>query len=126
MSKLGNTIKSLRVRDNLTQDELAKYLAVSRSTIGMYEQGKREPNMEIMEKIADFFNVDMNYLLGINKNLNKTEYYLDLKTQQMAQEILENEELKALFDATRNASPRDLEITRSLLLNLKRNKPEND
>lgn len=48
----------------ITQEELASALGVSRSTIGMYETGSREPGFETSEAIADIFNVDMDYLMG--------------------------------------------------------------
>lgn len=63
---MGNfqiVLKSLRAAKNLTQDELARNLKLSRSAIGMYEKGSREPDYEILELIADFFNVDIDYLL---------------------------------------------------------------
>lgn len=47
-----------------SQAELADKLGVSKSTVGMYELGKREPDFETLEAIADLFNVDMNFLLG--------------------------------------------------------------
>ncbi len=62
MKKVGNVIKSLRIKDNMTQEMLAEKLNISRSSIGMYENGEREPSLELLEKIADLFNVDMNYL----------------------------------------------------------------
>lgn len=55
---MGNfqiVLKSLRAAKNLTQDELARNLKLSRSAIGMYEKGSREPDYEILELIADFF-----------------------------------------------------------------------
>lgn len=64
MGKFQSTLKDLRKSFGLTQDELAKKLKLSRSTIGMYEKGAREPDFETLELIADFFNVDINYLLG--------------------------------------------------------------
>ena len=57
-------LKELRAMHELTQEEFASKSGLSRSAVGMYESGKREPSFEILEKIADFFNVDMNYLLG--------------------------------------------------------------
>ena len=61
----GETLKALRKARGLTQEEFAKQSGISRSAIGMYESGKREPkNFEMLETIADFFNVDMNTLLG--------------------------------------------------------------
>lgn len=64
MSEFRDVFKSLRLRENLTQDELAQNLEISRSAVSMYERGEREPDFETLEKIADYFNVDMNYLIG--------------------------------------------------------------
>lgn len=74
MGKFQNVLKSLRKSKGLTQDELAKRLKISRSTIGMYENGSREPDFETIELIADFFNVDIDYLLG---RTDKTTYIPD-------------------------------------------------
>ena len=61
---IGNRIKLLREELGLKQDELAKALNISPSSIGMYETNKREPNNEITIKLADFFGVSTDYLLG--------------------------------------------------------------
>ena len=55
MGDFKSVLKILRKSNNLTQDMLAKKLGLSRSAIGMYEKGSREPDYEILEKIADFF-----------------------------------------------------------------------
>lgn len=64
MSKFSERIKGLRTERGITQEQLASMLKVSRSTIGMYESGRREPDFETSEAIADIFNVDMDYLTG--------------------------------------------------------------
>ena len=64
MNKYGKRLKELREMRDLTQEELAKLLNTSRSRIGMYEQGKRQPDFEMQEAIADFFNVTIDYLFG--------------------------------------------------------------
>lgn len=64
MGNFQSVLKSLRKSNNLTQEDLAKALKVSRSTIGMYENGSREPDYETLETIADYFNVGIDYLLG--------------------------------------------------------------
>ena len=71
MGKFQNILKSLRSSHGLTQEELSKNLKISRSTIGMYESGARQPDFETLELIADYFNVDTDYLLG---RTNKTNY----------------------------------------------------
>lgn len=60
----GSILRVLRHRNNLTQKELGIALGLSESTIGMYERGHREPDLETLESIADYFNVDMDYLTG--------------------------------------------------------------
>ena len=60
----GTVLKNLRNRNNMTQKELGDALGISESTVGMYERGHREPAFEMLEAIADYFNVDMDYLTG--------------------------------------------------------------
>ena len=60
----GKVLRKLRIERDLTQNSLAKTLGISESTIGMYEREQREPDFETLESIADFFNVDMDYLTG--------------------------------------------------------------
>ena len=62
----GQNLKKLRTSKNLSQSKLSKILGISSSTIGMYEQGRRFPDQTILTKIADFFDVSTDYLLGRN------------------------------------------------------------
>lgn len=104
MKNFKNVFKSLRIREELTQEELSKKLNISRSAISMYERGEREPDFETLEAIADFFNVDMNYLTGKGEE----NYYVDLQTKQIAQEIFEDKDMKLLFDLKRTTKANDL------------------
>ena len=131
MGNFKNIFKQLRIASGLTQVEMSKKIGISRSTIGMYETGAREPDFETLEKIADFFNVDTDYLLG---RTNKTtllpetagKYYVNDETAKVAQEIFENRELRVLFDAARDASPEDLRTTYDMLMALKRKEQNTD
>lgn len=67
----GNILKNLREEMNLSQQELADKLKVTRQTVSNYETNKRLPNKEMFEIIADFFNVDMDYLYGMSDIKNK-------------------------------------------------------
>lgn len=64
--KFSEILKTLRKKKQITQTELAKQLNVSKSTIGMYETGQREPNFEILEMLSNIFNVSIDCLLGNN------------------------------------------------------------
>lgn len=71
-----NNIRKLRKEKNLTQKELAKILNVSDRSVGFYETGERDPDTETLNKLANFFNVSIDYLLGrteIKKSTNKED-----------------------------------------------------
>lgn len=73
MTKFSETLKCLRLSRKITQKELAKVLGVSPSTVGMYEAGERQPNFEMEEKIADYFNVSLDTLRGITTEEKKPD-----------------------------------------------------
>lgn len=64
MSKFAERLKSLREARNLNQEAFAKIFNVATNTIGMYERGYREPNLEKLNQFATFFNVSLDYLVG--------------------------------------------------------------
>ncbi|CRZ34959.1 DNA-binding XRE family transcriptional regulator [Herbinix hemicellulosilytica] len=61
---LGDKIKVLREGKNVSQKELAQAIGVSDVMISLYEQGKKSPSLPTIVKIADYFNVSTDYLLG--------------------------------------------------------------
>lgn len=69
----GNRIKLLREEKQIKQDELAKILSISPSAVGMYERDEREPNDEITLKLAEYFGVSTDYLLGKSDIRNPEE-----------------------------------------------------
>ena len=64
MSGFGEMLGALRRRDGLSQKELARRAGVSRSAIGMYEAGEREPSFETLQTFAGIFGVTADVLLG--------------------------------------------------------------
>ncbi len=71
---LGERIKSLREAKHITQQQLADYITVGKSTVGMWENEKREPDIETLAKIAEYFCVSIDYLAG------RTNRMIDAKT----------------------------------------------
>lgn len=61
---IGKKIKELREIKQITQEELAKYLGVAPQTVYKYEKEINEPDLKTTSKIAEYFNVTTDYLLG--------------------------------------------------------------
>ena len=66
---LSKQITDLRKKQGISQSQLAKELNVSPSTIGMYEQGRRVPDLDTLIAMARLFNVSLDYLVGIRKRI---------------------------------------------------------
>lgn len=64
MDNFSTTFKNLRKSMGFTQDEIANKLKIAKSTVSMYETGKRQPDFKKLIEIANLFNVNMDYLLG--------------------------------------------------------------
>ncbi|MEG0093187.1 MAG: helix-turn-helix transcriptional regulator [Erysipelotrichaceae bacterium] len=96
----GDILRNLRNDKKITMKQLGKIIGVTESAVGMYERNERTPNFEILEAIADYFNVDMDYLLGRSsiknrylhtndKSLNHLRFALQGKLDQLTDEELE-------------------------------------
>jgi transcriptional regulator with XRE-family HTH domain len=71
MKTFGNIIRDLRKQKGITQKELAQSLQLSESTIGMYERNERQPDYNTLIRIADYFNVSTDFLLGRDFNVKE-------------------------------------------------------
>lgn len=71
MADIKDRILSLRVEKKLTQEKMAKIFNVGLSTVSMWERGERIPRPKILQEICDYFNVDMDYLMGRSDIKNK-------------------------------------------------------
>lgn len=74
MARFSDRLRSLRTLKGLSQSDFAKQIGISKSSVNMYERGEREPNFKTLECIADYFNVDMDYLLGKSDIVNKSQF----------------------------------------------------
>ena len=82
MPKFHERLKLLRTQKDISQqilaDQISLYLggakSCSKSSINMYERGEREPGLDLLEAFADFFNVDLDYLLGKSDIPNRLQW----------------------------------------------------
>lgn len=98
---LAQKLKELREKKGISQAELANVLDVAQQTVASWEKEKSSPNYDILQKIADYFHVTTDELLG----RETPGYFIDKETARIANEMKENPGRRVLFDATRNLSP---------------------
>ena len=84
MNSLGYTLKNLRKKRNLSQTELSKALGISFSAISMYERGSRNPDIDMLVRLAEFFDVSTDYLLSRVNHLPISS------TSTLSQNVTEN------------------------------------
>lgn len=111
MNYFGIRLKYLRTQDGITQAELGKALEIAKSTISMYESGKREPDFETIEKFADYFNVDMATFFPSGK-IEKTAAPLvngDSDLTSYLELLRTRPEMRALLDTAVGATKEEVE-----------------
>ena len=107
---LGARIAALRRSAGMNQAALAEKLRISPSAVGMYEQGRREPSLQILAKLAEIFGVSIDFLVT-GKPMNDPEEKLiqelllnrvgvvDAKLERRSDRPLSRQELAVLFAA---------------------------
>ena len=111
-SRTGSRIRELRKRAGMTQSELASKLGVSPSAVGMYEQGRREPDNKIIIKLCRIFDVSGDYLIGTSdsdgqQNSVEVSEVFDEFTRKLSEQeglmfdgiLLNNEDRRKIIDA---------------------------
>ncbi|MDU6040313.1 helix-turn-helix domain-containing protein [Clostridium butyricum] len=73
MPSFGERLRQLRIEKNLTQEELANYFGLHKTRISQYELNKRQADDEMKKKLALYFNVSLDWLLGLTDIRNYTD-----------------------------------------------------
>lgn len=98
---IGEKIKELRKNSKITQEQLGNAIGVSKMAVSYFEKGKKAPGRETLEKIADYFNVTTDYLLGrsedpeLNEEENKTVTEEGKNIMALIESLPEDERKKA-------------------------------
>ena len=77
MMSFAERLQELREDKAISRKELAKILNITISALGMYERGHREPNIEMLIKLADYFNVSLDFL--VDRAFNKNQYKRNIR-----------------------------------------------
>lgn len=111
--------KKLLDSRGVTPYRVSKETGLSTATLSDWKNGKSVPKRDKIEKICEYFNVSPSYFYE-DEDGNNIKYYLNDETAQVAQEIFENKELRALFDVQKDMEPEDLKALHNMALALKR------
>lgn len=65
---IGHKLKNLRLEKDVTLEELAQSIGSSRSLLSKYERGASEPGLRQLKKLADFYDVSLDYLFGFTND----------------------------------------------------------
>lgn len=119
MKAFGLRVRKYRTEREMTLQELAdKCGYTSRASINKIENGEVDVPTSKVQLIADALGVSPLDLMG--KRDEPDSYYINEETAQIAQQIYEDKELRALFDAARGADPEALQAAQAMLKVLKR------
>lgn len=102
----------------LTVADVSKATGIYQSTLSNWKKRNNLLSAKNAQIIADYFGVSVDYLMTGHEY--KEQYYINPETAKVAQELFENDELRVLFDAARDAEPDDLRAVYNMLLALKR------
>ena len=100
--------------------KVSKDTGIAQSVFSAWKNGISTPKQDKIQKIADYFNVSVDYLMTGKEKEGGEKYYINDETASIAQEIFDNKELRLLFDAAKDAQPEDLQTVHQMLLALKR------
>lgn len=126
----AKNVRYLRTKRRWSQEDLANRLGYkSFTTIAKWESGVSEPSIKKAQSVATVFGEDVRRLIDVDIEQEQDQqrtsddgsmYYLDPEAAEMAKEMYERPELKALFDASRNVTREDIEAVSMLLARMNR------
>jgi len=105
---IGFRIKDLRKNKRMSQSDLGKMIGVSQTTVTAWETGRAEPASAYISKLADFFNVSADYLLGRPEKKNNDDEYTDNTALEKALDNAKSFDGKPMSD-------HDREIVRGII-----------
>lgn len=123
---IGDNIKRMRQQKNMTQGELAEAIHVKRQTVSSWEVNRTEPNIGIVELIANALGCKKSDIIGMDADSQQESsvYYLNPETARIAQAVFDSPETRILFDAAKDAKPQDILLAAEMLKRMKETNPD--
>ena len=122
MSSYENYAK-LKETKGVNDFAVSKATGIAPATMSDWKNGRNEPKIDKLQKIADYFNVSIEYLMT-GKDTEKVsdsgkKYYFSDETAELAQRAFEDKSTRILMDATRDLKPDDMKMVIDLAMRLK-------
>lgn len=115
----GKRVKELRNKKGLSQDRVAQAIGISRSRYSHYENNRVEPDIELIRKIANYYDVKVDYLIG------RTEIENDNENDEL-EKILDDPDTQLMFNDWKNMSEEERKEAINMIKYIKfKNKGEN-
>ena len=113
----------LMQRNGVKSSDVSRATGISQSTLSAWKRGEYSPKADKLQLIADYFGVTISYLMTGDQETTDG-YYTDPNTAKVAQAILDDPYLRALFSAAQDSKPEDLETAAALLRRFKGTNPD--
>lgn len=115
--------RALCERKGMKPYEVSKATGIATATLSSWKLGKYAPKREKLQILADYFGVSLEYMESGDQQ-TEAGYYTDPETAKVAQRILDDPHLRALFSAAEDSRPEDLETAAALLRRFKETNPD--
>lgn len=129
MKEIGDVIAEFRQDKKLTQEAFASRIGCTKQAVSNYERGTRVPSYEVLEAIADEFNVDISLFISkeerkarlgkiyrtYNVTVNETDSKPDDELWELRESMRRNPDVRVLFSLTKNAEPKKVKQAIAIL-----------
>lgn len=109
------------IAKGLTNYKVSKDTGIAQSVLSTWKTRGTTPRVDKLQILADYLGVTVDYLLGVQTDAH---HYIDNETARIAQEIFDDPDKRALFEATEDCPPEYLRIASDMLRRLKETNPD--
>lgn len=100
---------------------VGRHTGIPTATMTSWKQGKYTPKQDKLQRIAEFFDVTLEYLMGKEpeKESERNQYYINPRTAEIAQAVFDDPDLMLLFEAARDVKPENIRLAAEMLRRFK-------
>lgn len=99
---MWEVFEMLLKRDGVSIADVSRATGISQSVFSNWKKRRNRISAANAEKLADFFNVSVGYIFGVQENEHQDTYYKDAMSAAIAQQMFEDKEIRSLFHIKRN------------------------